>query len=698
MSVALHLYIRRLPMVRLLIPFMLGIGCQWYWPLPLSGLTGLFASLSLLLFITLRLSLVQRFLYSQLTGFLLFSLLFNAGAILVWKQDVRNEAGWIGHCNQADQVLLLTLEEPLVEKPNSFKALARISGVYTKNHVEQATGQVILYFKKDSSTQRLIYGSQIITGQALQRIRNTGNPGSFDFQQYSLRQGTTHQVYLTANDYKVLPQKEENLVKKWVYRSRQSIIDLIQQYIPGDKEAGLAEALLIGYKDDLDKNLVQSYSNTGVVHVIAISGLHLGIIYWLLLFLTRPLQHRSMLWLRFLLIVSGLWAFSLLAGAQPSVLRAAVMFTCIALSTVIDRKGSVYNTLALSAFLLLCINPFWLWDVGFQLSYLAVLSILLFYKPIYNWVYFSNKLVNFVWQLIAISLAAQLLTLPISIYYFHQFPVLFLLSNLVAVPLSSIILIGEILLCALAFIPGIARQLGQLLASLIQWLNNYVERLDKVSFAVWDNLSVTLFQTVLLYLTIISIAVWLLNKQAKATWLALGSLLAFMLLQSFSLIQAGKQQQLIVYNIPKHQAIDIIQGRTTAFIGDPALKQNTSLWNFHLQPSRVLHRIEKENSFTQKVFTLGNKQCLIVDTTLSFQPQLTKPVIDVLILSKSPKLYLEQMAETVSVKQIIVDGSVPRWKADLWKRSAVALHIPFYDVSEKGAFVMPFQSPTFAAP
>jgi len=684
------LYTRRLPMLRLLLPFMLGIGSQWYAPLPFSFLCILAGTLFFLLIIAGRLSPVQRFSYSWLTGFLFHALLYTTGALVAWQQDVRNKNNWIGHHYQPGQVVHLTLQEPLVEKPNSFKAVARAERLYNNGKSIPVTGQVILYFKKDSISRRLTYGSQLLTAQPLQPIRSTGNPGSFNFAEYSLRQGTTHQAYITATSYRVLPQKAEAALIKAVYISREAIITVLQQYIAGTKEAGLAEALLIGYKDDLDKNLVQSYANTGVVHIIAISGLHLGIIYWILLTLTRPLKRRSFMWSRFVVIVGGLWIFSLLAGAQPSVLRSAVMFTCLAFSTVIDRKGSVYNTLALSAFILLCGNPYWLWDAGFQLSYLAVLSILLFYKPIYNWLYFPNKALDYIWKLAAVSLAAQLLTLPISVYHFHQFPVLFLLSNLVAVPLSSLILVGEILLCALAFAPVLAMKVGWLLQVLIQWLNAYIERLDAVSFTVWPALSITALQTALLYVFMAGIAVWALNRQPKALWGALTGVLLFTTLRSFSFIQAGKQQQLIVYNIPRQQAIDIVQGRSASFIGDSTVWQNAALYNFHVQPSRILHRIAQTHLSPHKSFTIGNKQCLILDTTVAFQPQPVKPVIDLLILSKNPKLYLEQVAQTFTIKQVIIDASVPPWKAELWKRSAVALHLPFYNIQEKGAFVMPF--------
>jgi competence protein ComEC len=691
MSGTLKLTIQRMPMLRLLLPFIAGILVQWYVALPFFYMAGLALMALLLLLINERSSAVQHFRQARFTGLLLHLLVFATGAIFTWQQDIRNAQQWIGHYYQPGQTLRLTLEEPLVEKANSYKALARIETVYDTTTARSVKGQVILYFKKDSTTQLLGYGSQIITARPLQPIRNNGNPGGFDFQQYSLWQGTTHQLYLTHADYKILPSKQVQILKQWIFYSREAIINTLQQYIPGDKEQGLAEALLIGYKDDLDKKLVQSYSNTGVVHVIAISGLHLGIIYWLLLAFTRPLKQRSFTWLRFFLVIAGLWMFSLLAGAQPSVLRSAVMFSCLAFSIVLNRKGSIFNTLALSAFTLLCYNPFWLWDVGFQLSYAAVLSILLFFKPIYNWCYFPNRLFNAVWKLITVSLSAQILTLPISIYYFHQFPVLFLFSNLVAVPLSSAILIGEILLCLLAFLPTIASWLGKLLHISIQWMNLYVERLDLLPFTVWKNLSITPLQTLLLYISIAGLAFWLLNKKTKAVWMALCSLVLFIALRTYSFVATEHQRQLIVYNIPKHQAIDIIQGRQLSFIGSEDLLQDEYLYKFHLQPSRLLHRLGHDQQLLRsKAFTLGNKHCLIIDTTIQIRNASPKPVIDVLVLSKNPKLYLEKIATALSIKQLVIDGSVPRWKANLWKRSAVALRIPFYDVTEKGAFVMPF--------
>ncbi|TMI86483.1 MAG: ComEC/Rec2 family competence protein, partial [Bacteroidetes bacterium] len=302
---------------------------------------------------------------------------------------------------------------------------------------------------------------------------------------------------------------------------------------------------MIGYKDDLDQTLVQSYTNTGVVHIIAISGLHLGLIYWLLLRLFKPLKKRKNLrWLRIVLILVGLWLFSLLAGAQASVLRSAVMFTCILLGESFSRRTSIYNTMAFSAFILLCINPYWLWDVGFQLSYAAVLSIIIFMKPIYNWFYFSNKVIDFMWKLTAVTLAAQILTIPLSIYHFHQFPSWFILTNFLAVPLSSLIVLGEILLCVVSFIPPVAIFVGKLLYWLIWIMDSYVERIEAMPFSLWDGLQITFLQMILLIAFAAGISYWLMEKSRTGLKAGIIALLGFTVLRSYSFFIANKQQKL----------------------------------------------------------------------------------------------------------------------------------------------------------
>lgn len=690
MHPALAPFWTKTPALRLLLPLVGGILVQWYTPLPPGWLVAAGAVLAVAALGYGALPLRRKYQYGVGSGAALSLLGAVIGALLVHTHDVRRQKEWIGHRGLAERPVVVALQEPLVEKPNSFKAVARVEGVCGSDSVLPASGALLLYFQKDSTLASLGYGSRLLVSRPLQEVRNTGNPGAFDYRRYSLFQGITHQVYLTPKDYVVLPPTGRVAWKEALFASRRTLIGIIQTYLPGEREQGLAEALLIGYKDDLDKGLLQSYSNTGVVHVIAISGLHLGLIYWLLLGLSRPLNRGAVRWLRLLLILAGLWGFSLLAGAGPSVLRSCVMFSFVAFGEVLGRRTSIVNTLALSALLLLCLNPFWLWDIGFQLSYAAVLSLVLFYGPICRWVYLPNKALGFLWKLNAVTLAAQVLTLPVSLYHFHQFPVLFLLTNVVAVPLSSLILIGLIALCAASPLPSLAVALGAALHRAIHYLNNYIERMEGVSFVLWEGISISVVQTVLLTAFIAALAYWLMEVNRKALYGAALCLLVFTALRSYSFWQVQRQRKLIVYNVPKYAAMDLIEGRRYHYLGSPELQHNEVQRRFFIQPSRVLHRVEQEPlpHPLGKAFLWQGQRILLLDSTVKVDASSSQKPIDLLVLSQNPKVYLPALAQAFQLRQIVVDGSVPKWKVRLWKRDCDSLGIPFHDVGENGAFVL----------
>ncbi|MGN6164923.1 MAG: ComEC/Rec2 family competence protein [Flavisolibacter sp.] len=678
------------PVVRLLIALMAGIVLQWHLQLPLIALLSAISVCFFTVLLYSFLSLKRQYQFNTIAGATITMLVLLLGCILVWLKDVRHTEHWIGKKYTDSSFIYVTLQEPLVEKANSFKALTSINGMWQDDHFQKAEGNVIIYFKKDSIAERLHYGSQIIFKKTLQEIKNAGNPGSFDYKRYSLFQGITHQVYLNENDFEILSTESKNFFDEVIFNSRRWVVNTIRKFINGEKEQGLAEALLIGFKDDLDKTLVQSYTNTGVVHIIAISGMHLALIYWLLTLITKPLKRKKLNWLRISIILGGLWLFSILAGAQASVIRSAVMFTCVAFAEVFGRRTSIFNTLSLSAFLLLCYNPFWLWDVGFQLSYAAVLSIVIFYKPIANWYLPDNKIIDFIWKTMAVSLAAQIFTTPISLYHFHQFPVLFLLTNVVAVPLSSLILFAEIGVCVFSFIQPVVLLLGIVAGSMIRFMNRYIERLENVSFALWNGFSLSIMQVALLLVAITCLCYWLLERKKILLWVSLGSFCVFVCFRSADFWSAYHQRKLIVYNVPKHQAIDLISGRNFNFIGDTDLLTDDFFRNFHIQPSRTLHRINQAQciSIETKDFDFAGKHIIILDTAsqLLLQPQ--KQNLDILILSKNPKVYISALIKKFSLRQIVIDGSVPAWKARLWKKDCDSLHIPYHDVSEKGAFVM----------
>lgn len=688
------------PFLKLLIALIAGITIQWQYGFSFLTWTIIASAGCALLFFFNLLTGFTSFRLSYFTGTGVFLVFAGLGGLLTVQKDIHNNHNWFAWHYMPKDGVVATLLEPLSNKVKTYKAEARVNFIIHNGKPIPADGIIIIYIKKDSNnlssftdTGKLSYGSRIIFTKPLQEIKNSGNPGGFNYKRYCLFNGTTHQVFLKEKDFEILPGKKVSPVRSLIYSAREKVIEILRRNIRGEKETGLAEAMLIGYKDDLEQSLVQSYTNTGVVHIIAISGLHLGLIYWLLGLILRPLtHHRKTKWLKPLLIITGLWAFSLLAGAQPSVLRSAFMFTVIVVGDALDRKSSVYNTMAVSAFLLLCINPFWLWDVGFQLSYAAVLSIIIFMRPIYGWFQFRNKIVDFAWKMNAVTLAAQVLTLPLSIYHFHQFPTMFLITNFLAVPLSSIILLGEILLCAVSFVPVAAALTGKAISWLIWLMNTYIERAETLPGSLWDGLQISFVQAILLLLTIAGLSYWMLEKQTKSLIYGLLALLLFTFLRSTSFIEAGSQQKIVVYNVPQKTAVDFIDGRKYLFAGEGTLQKEGFARNFHLKPARTLFRIPIKTDNVVNIpdtcFVFSNKRVLLLGSSIRFAPANNKTRIDLLIISNNPKLYFKQLSSSLDIRQVVFDGSNPAWKVNYWKKDCDSLHIPWYDVTEKGAFVM----------
>ena len=686
--------IKKVPFARLLFFFISGIVLEWYLQIAFTGIFYAFACLCILLLAYTFLPIRIKFTLRWLQGSLIMLLFVTIGAAITYCNDLRNQAAWYQNINDSSNNVLVTVEEPLVEKANSFKALATVNAVNSNNEWHSTKGKILLYFKKDSLPPPVNYGLQLIIQKPLQEINNSGNPGAFDYKRYCLFHGITAQVFLKEGDYHILPVKNNSWLNETLFFLRDGTINILRNNIPEEKEQGVAEALLIGYREDLDKDLVQAYSNTGVVHIIAISGLHLGMIYALLVWVFGFFkQYRITRILKPVTILFVLWTFTLVAGAVPSIMRSAVMFTFIVAGEVMSKRSNMYNTLAASAFCMLVYDPFMLWDVGFLLSYAAVISIITFQKPIYNWLYYKNKMLDTVWSLTSVTLSAQILTIPIVVFYFHQFPNLFLITNFVAVPLSGFILYGEILLLIIFFITPLAKVIGIVLGLLLQMMDAFIENINTLPIAVWNNIQLSVLQTWLLFAIFICTCVWLMSKYAKAFIALLAFACMFFISLCFDYTTRNLQQKLIVYNVPKQSAIDIIQGDHYCFTGDSILLQDGFLRNFHLKPARILYRTTaaetptfhlKENEIT----TINGKHILLLTHDLPRRNYASKISVDVIIISKNPRIYMSQLQQVFDCKRIVFDSSNPLWKIRLWKKDCDNLHLRFHSTPDSGAFVM----------
>ena len=294
----------------------------------------------------------------------------------------------------------------------------------------------------------------------------------------------------------------------------------------------------------------------------------------------------------------------------------------------------------------------------------------------------------------SVTLAAQILTFPVCLFYFHQFPTVFLLTNIILVPFSSVILFVEIILIAFSWIPGVGVFLGKLTWWLVWIMNQIIGWFNKLPYSLWDKVSATLLSTVFLYLFIAGISFWLFNKNKNAFRFSLYMLAGFTFITAYASWQTFSQHKMVVYNVPQHQSIDFINGNDYKFIGDSVLKEDGMLQNFHLKPGRIAAQLNnKVDSLLtlhqyHNFFQFSNKKILLVDSSVTLIPVDKKVNIDYIIISKNPRLSIPQIAQQFSCEQIIFDGSNSLWKIAKWKKDCEQLHLRCYSVPEQGAFVL----------
>ncbi len=685
--------VKSFPFVKLFVTLTAGIILQWYFHPNIKFTLYLTAFLFCLLICFLFLSEAKRFNLNWLRGCFVLLLFTCAGMLLIWRQNIQNSSSWFGKIYKPGNIVLVTLEEPIVEKANSYKALASVNAVSINNQWHSTKGNILLYFKKDGSIPALHYGSQIVFKKTLQEIQNSGNPAALDYKRYCLFQNITNQVFLSHNDYIISSSTNKNFLKQFLFATRDAALKTMQKNIHSPKELGIAEALLIGYRNDLDKDLVQAYSDTGVVHIIAISGMHIAIIYATLIWFFKFFKSSKLKKIiEPIIILAVIWMFTLIAGAAPSIARASVMFTCILVGKFINKNGNIYNTLAVSAFILLVYNPFNLWDVGFQLSYAAVLSIVIFFKPINNLIYIQNKLLRKLWKLTSVTLAAQIFAVPIVIYHFHQLPLMFLIGNLIAVPLSGFILYAELALFCFSGWHGVAAFIGFTIECCIKFMNDFIQYMDRMSFSVWDGLYISLWQLLILFGFIILVCVWLLYKNKRACILAISFLISFFILRDINVIQHSQQQKIIVYNVPQHAAIDFIGGNSCCFSGDSLVITNALLRNFNLKLSRVKDRISVNKNvllphFDNIILDCNNKKILVLDKTLTTSNP-SKISVDVIIIDGNINNSVSELNEIFDCKTYIAASNIAMWKSTQWKKDCEQLHLRFHSVAQSGASVI----------
>ncbi len=683
------------PFIRIVLPLMIGILWQWYLPLPFFLVLSALGTSLLLSFIYARLSLLRKFQWRFWSGINISLLFIFIGMLLLSKADDRCDPHWYGHVKSGYAWQVVVSEPPEV-KQNSYSLRVTVKSVMVNHHCIPVTGNLRVLLKKESKICPLQYGDVCWVLKKAKPIVNSGNPGSFNLERYQAFHHLYEQVYISSSDIIILPEKQKAKWKVAVQESQRKILSVLRHYLSKDLAVlGIAEALLIGYKPDLDKGLVNSYSNTGVVHIIAISGLHLGLICMVLVWLFDRIPGlRKMIWAKAIMVMMCLWMFSLMTGASASVLRSAVMFTVILLGRCLQRESGIVNSLAASAFLLLVYDPYLLWDVGFQLSYLAIIGIVLLQKPIQQWMSFDHWLLEKIGEMMSITLAAQMVTTPICLFYFHQFPNYFMLSNLIAVPLSTLVLFAELLLILLSPFPIPAQGVAILTEWLIKMLNAIIQKIGKWPYAVTDNIVADVLSTCLLYLCLLALLLLFLKKWRRMMWPALLFFTCWLFYLGGKKIQFGRQQRWLVLNTPHHSGLLLVRGRHAYFSGDSDLIKQPATYRFYVRPVMQEWGLQHPPQFLSAsspssfMVRMGNRRIMVIGN--DFHEMIdSRPVQpDIILIRHQPSLNFNKIGAFGRNAIWIFDASNALWKIEQWKKQCDALHLRCISIPENGALFM----------
>ncbi|GHN02801.1 hypothetical protein WSM22_42900 [Cytophagales bacterium WSM2-2] len=466
-------------------------------------------------------------------------------------------------------------------------------------------------------------------------------------------------------------------------------MEKIKQFVHGQDEQGIAMGLVLGVTDGIDNELQSAYAASGAMHVLAVSGMHIGIIYAIILFLFKPLdKFKGSKWIVAIVSLVCLWTFSFVTGNSPSVLRAVTMFSFIAFARPFGKRTNIYNTLAASVFVLLIYNPYLIMSVGFQLSYLAVLGIVYLQRPLYNLWDINNFIGDWVWQITCVSLAAQVATFALGLLFFHQFPTYFLISNLFVIPLSSLVLVVGIFLLAVNFISPLASLTGWILEWMIKALNWIVFKTEALPVSLINNIHISILQCWILMGILLSLILLFEFRSIRWLYLAFGLAVLFTFIQWTHFSKEVDQKQFIVYSIGGHQAFEFIDRGNSYFRIDSLMEKDPDRVRFHIQPNRVIHGITFSGSEVPFVleqrgvtyFNWQNELVAWIDNKNDRFPFNT--AIDLLLVSQN-SLSKKQLAQ-LNVKKIIFDGSNSRKYVEMMK-SGTSRPIQF--VLLEGAFI-----------
>ena len=652
-----------------------GICCQFYtdyWNY------GIVISACILIFLSLTAYWQRKTLFFVFITWITF---FLTGMILVYENDATNHTNYFEKHLKNTSEVILAIDKVL--KPGNYhhKYVADVVQLDSK----KTTGHVLLNIEKDSTSLLFHTGDLVFLKNKFQDIKSSLNPHQFNYKHYLKKQGINQQVYITHQEILLLDESKVSLLR-FIDAFRIKIQKSLRRYHFTDDELAVMNALLLGQRQEISKQLSDNYSKAGAIHILAVSGLHVGVILLILSFILKPLERvNNGKLIKLVLVILSLWFFAILAGLSASVIRAVTMFSAIALGQFFNKRNAVEHSLIFSMFIILLWKPLILFDVGFQLSYTAVFGIIWIQPVLYQLWKPNFFIVDKGWQLITVSVAAQLGVLPISLFYFHQFPALFFISNLIIIPFLGVILGLGLVVLVLSYESILPVFLEGFYGDVISILNKVVAFVARQESFLFSEISFSALKMIFSYLLIISGFQLFLKLNTKRCFLFFGSILAFQCVLILEKYTIAQKSEFIVFHKSKNSIIGIRKGSSFELYHSMDSLQISSqklLINY-----KVGENISSQNSHKLSNLMYYDKQVvLIIDKDGLYDiKELNNPIV---LLRQSPKINLQRLVKKLKPAIIIADGSNYKSYIENWKTTCENLKTPFWTTYNQGAYVL----------
>ena len=694
---------RELVYVKLLLPFVVGILLGIYVPVNAFVLAAI-TLCGAVIIIGMNSIPNTSLSWEWKSGLAINLLLASLGCLTLKVHNEINDRSHFSRYYLQNAEWVARINEPPTLQDSTYRIKAEVTTIFQAKKAIGTTGKVIIYLQQDGTSSQLKYGDLIGLSAPIKETALAANPYEFDRKTYFAWQQYYHQSSAYANQWKPLGINNGNVFRKGLYTARERCLQTLSQHLDGEALAVTA-SLLLGYRDFMDKDLTQNYSAAGVVHILSVSGMHLGILVWIAIWMLGLLRvPEKYKWTEYLLLLLLVWVFACLTGLAPSMLRAALIATFLLTGKLLRRDMHPLNGLAASAFFLFTIDPYLLMDIGFQLSYLAVVGIMLMYPALYKRGYIRWWLPDKVYQSIVLSVSATAATIPLTLYYFHQASVYFMFSNLAVIPLSMAIMVGGTLLLVLSPF----QQLGQYFAFATKWLvmvmNHVIEIIARLPMAQIKGIAIVKEEALILGVAIFLFMWFVYSGRVK---LLLASLMVFMGLFSYGIARQkmqATQSKLVVYSINRHTAIDVIEGKHDLIIADNTLLQKNEQIEQHINPLRwysglgvpMIECIDKDTSKLQwqttwrdgRYLQIRDKRILMLSSWKRMIPPRAKLQVDYLILAPNAVVKLREVALCVEPKLFIINAGSSIRKSESIMDQCKDLGWKYYDTRKQGAFVL----------